>query len=140
MASADPANPAVIRTVRLACGPASRVTGASSIPGSGMKVFHMTLMPCGAFIASVVSAGRWKCATAEGCHGQHAAPRPRPCERGRGGQRHGHGRCGHGTRLATCPCVHLAVYTVVRIQLNAAAACDVRNRKDFIQLTLNVIS
>ncbi len=64
MASADPAKPAVISTVRLACGPASRVTGASRTPGSSMKVFHMTLMPCGAFIASVVRAGRWKCATA----------------------------------------------------------------------------
>jgi hypothetical protein len=64
MASADPAKPADISTVRLACGPASSVTGASSSPGSGMKVFHMTLMPCGAFIPSVVRAGSLKWAAA----------------------------------------------------------------------------
>jgi hypothetical protein len=29
-----------------------------------MKVFHMTLTPCGAFIPSVVSAGSRKCAIA----------------------------------------------------------------------------
>jgi hypothetical protein len=64
MASADPAKPAVSTTVRLAWGPASSVTGASSTPGSGTKVFHMTLMPCGAFIPSVVRAGSRKCAAA----------------------------------------------------------------------------
>ena len=87
----------------------------------------MTLMPVGAFIASVVRAGRWKCAAAtalyrkyqvnwsvsyglpatirdagippqphghhdraeqviQAGHGQHAALRPRPRDRGRGGQ------------------------------------------------------
>ena len=64
MASADPANPAVMNTVSAACGPASHVTGASSVPGSIMNVFHMTLTPCGAFIAVVISAGRCPCAIA----------------------------------------------------------------------------
>ena len=50
--------------VRLTCGPASSVTGVSSIPGSRKDVFHITLMPRGAFSAVVTSAGRCPCATA----------------------------------------------------------------------------
>ena len=64
MASAEPAKPAVISTVRLVCGPNSSVTGASSTPGSSMNVFHMTFTPCGAFIAVVTSAGSLRCAIA----------------------------------------------------------------------------
>jgi len=64
MLTADPANPSVMSTVRLACGPASSVSGASSTPGSGMAVFHMRLIPCGAFIPVVTSAGSLRWATA----------------------------------------------------------------------------
>jgi hypothetical protein len=64
MASADPAKPAVMNSVRALCGPKSSVTGASSTPGSSMNVFHMTFTPCGAFIAVVTSAGSRRCATA----------------------------------------------------------------------------
>ena len=56
--------PRVSRIVRLTCGPASSVTGASRIPGSSREVFHIRLMPRGAFIAVVTSAGRCPCATA----------------------------------------------------------------------------
>ena len=62
--AADPAKPAVISTVSEVCGPNSRVTGVSSTPGSRMEVFHMRLMPCGAFMAAVTSAGSLPCATA----------------------------------------------------------------------------
>jgi hypothetical protein len=55
--AADPANPSVSATVRLTCGPSSSVTGLSNIPGSKNDVFHMTLMPRGAFVAVVTSAG-----------------------------------------------------------------------------------
>ena len=72
-AKADPAKPAVMRTVRLACGPASSVTGASSMPGSSMKVFHMTLTPCGAFIPWVIRAGSRKCATAVASYRKYQA-------------------------------------------------------------------
>ena len=64
MASADPANPAVMNAVSAVCGPSSSVTGASSAPGSSMNVFHMTLTPCGAFIAVVTSAGSRPCTIA----------------------------------------------------------------------------
>ena len=64
MARLDPANPAVMNTVSAVCGPSSSVTGVSSAPGSSMNVFHMTLTPCGAFIAVVISAGRCPCAMA----------------------------------------------------------------------------
>ena len=42
----------------MVCGPASSVTGVSSTPGSSSEVFHIRLMPCGAFIAVVTRAGR----------------------------------------------------------------------------------
>ncbi len=58
MAAADPAKPAVVRIVRLTCGPNSSVTGASSTPGSSREVFHIMLTPVGAFIALVTRAGR----------------------------------------------------------------------------------
>ena len=61
--NALPAKPTVISTVRLVCGPASSVSGASSTPGSSMNVFHITFTPCGAFSAVVTSAGSRKCAT-----------------------------------------------------------------------------
>ena len=64
MAVADPANPAVSSTVRLTCGPNSKVTGASSTPGSSSGVFHMRFTPCGAFMAVVTRAGSRKCAIA----------------------------------------------------------------------------
>ncbi len=50
--------------MRLTCGPASTVTGASRMPGSRIVVFHIMLMPTGAFIAVVTSAGSLPCATA----------------------------------------------------------------------------
>ena len=62
--AADPAKPSVSAIVRLTCGPASSVTGVSSMPGSRNDVFPITLMPRGAFIAVVTSAGRCPCATA----------------------------------------------------------------------------
>src|SRR5215467_15511811 len=58
MAVADPANPAVVRTVRLTCGPSNKVRGVSSTPGSSSDVFHIKLTPVGAFIALVTRAGR----------------------------------------------------------------------------------
>ncbi len=64
IASAEPAKPSVSSTVMLACGPASRVSGASSTPGSSIGVFHMRLTPCGAFMPAVLSAGRRRWATA----------------------------------------------------------------------------
>ncbi len=73
MAIADPAKPAVISAVRLACGPASSVTGASSIPGASMKVFHMTLTPCGAFIPFVIRAGSRRCAAAVASYRKYQA-------------------------------------------------------------------
>ena len=73
MLSADPANPSVMSTVRLACGPASSVSGARRTPGSGMAVFHMRLIPCGAFIAVVISAGSLRWATAEASYRKNQA-------------------------------------------------------------------
>src|ERR1022692_5008751 len=64
MAQADPAKPAVSSTVRLTCGPSSRVTGVSTTPGSSSDVFHIRLTPTGAFIALVTRAGRWPWLTA----------------------------------------------------------------------------
>ena len=64
MAVADPAKPAVSITVRLTCGPHASVTGARTMPGSSMNVFHITFTPCGAFIAVVTRAGRCRCAIA----------------------------------------------------------------------------
>jgi hypothetical protein len=61
-AAADPAKPAVVTTVRLTCGPSSRVTGASSTPGSNNEVFHIMLSPTGAFIALVTRASSWPAA------------------------------------------------------------------------------
>ena len=61
--AAEPANPSVSSRVRVVCGPASSVTGLSSTPGSSSEVFHIRLMPCGAFIAVVTRAGRLPCAT-----------------------------------------------------------------------------
>ena len=55
--AADPAKPSVSATVRLVCGPASSVTGVSSIPGSRKDPFHIMLTPRGAFRAVVTSAG-----------------------------------------------------------------------------------
>ncbi len=55
--AADPAKPSVRPTVRLTCGPASSVTGVSTIPGSSNDVFHIRLTPCGGFKAVVTSAG-----------------------------------------------------------------------------------
>lgn len=49
--------------VRLTCGPASTVTGVSSTAGSSTDVFHIRLMPRGAFIAVVTRCGRLPCAT-----------------------------------------------------------------------------
>ena len=62
--AAEPANPTVIRTVSEVCGPSSSVTGVSRTPGSSSEVFHMRLMPCGAFMAVVTRAGSLPCATA----------------------------------------------------------------------------
>ena len=73
MASADPANPAVMKMVSAAWGPSSSVTGASSTPGSIMKVFHMAFTPCGAFIAVVISAGRCPCAIAAASYRKNQA-------------------------------------------------------------------
>ncbi len=64
MLAAEPAKPTVVSTVSAACGPRSSVTGVSSTPGSGSEVFHIRLMPCGAFMAAVTSAGSRPCATA----------------------------------------------------------------------------
>ncbi len=49
-AKADPANPAVMRTVGQGLPAGQHRHRASSMPGSSMKVFHMTLTPCRAFI------------------------------------------------------------------------------------------
>ena len=62
--AAEPANPSVSTRVRVTCGPASHVTGASSTPGSSSDVFHIRLMPCGGFSAAVASAGSLPWATA----------------------------------------------------------------------------
>ena len=62
--AAEPAKPSVSAMVRLTCGPNSRVTGLSTTPGNRNDVFHITLMPCGVFIAVVTRAGRCPCATA----------------------------------------------------------------------------
>src|SRR5580700_5941130 len=64
MVAAEPAKPSVSSTVRLTCGPASKVTGVSSTPGSSSEVFHIMLMPAGAFIAVVTRAGSLPCAIA----------------------------------------------------------------------------
>src|SRR5580693_1552681 len=63
MVAAEPAKPSVSSTVRLTCGPASKVTGVSSTPGSSSEVFHIRLTPRGAFIAVVTRCGRLPCAT-----------------------------------------------------------------------------
>jgi hypothetical protein len=62
--AAEPAKPSVSRTVRLTCGPASTVTGVSSTAGSSTDVFHIRLMPRGAFIAVLTRAGSFPCVTA----------------------------------------------------------------------------
>jgi len=62
--AAEPAMLSVSTIVRLTCGPASSVTGASRIPGSRTDVCHIMLTPCGAFKAVVTRAGRCPCATA----------------------------------------------------------------------------
>ncbi len=62
--AADPAKPTVSSTVKLTCGPASSVTGVSTIPGSKIEVFHSRLTPCGGFMAVVTKAGRCPCAIA----------------------------------------------------------------------------
>src|ERR1700730_9905433 len=59
--AADPAKPSVSAIVRLTCGPASSVTGESSVPGSRNDVFHIRLTPRGAFKAVVTSAGSLPC-------------------------------------------------------------------------------
>jgi len=64
MLAAEPAKPSVSTTVRLVCGPASSVTGVSSIPGSRNGVFHIRFTPVGAFSVVVTSAGKCPCATA----------------------------------------------------------------------------
>jgi hypothetical protein len=61
--AAEPAKLAVTMTVRLVCGPASSVTGASTSPGSSSEVFHIRLMPCGAFSPVVTRAGSRPCET-----------------------------------------------------------------------------
>jgi hypothetical protein len=58
MAAAEPAYPSVTRTVRLASGPASSVTGASATAGNSTELFHISGKPYGAFSAVVTSAGR----------------------------------------------------------------------------------
>ena len=73
MASAAPAKPTVISTVRLTCGPASSVTGASSTPGSSIGVFHIRLMPCGAFMPAVLRAGSRRCAIADASYRKNHA-------------------------------------------------------------------
>ena len=62
--AAEPAKPAVISTARAVCGPSRSVTGVSRTPGRRTEVFHITLTPCGAFMAAVTSAGSLPCATA----------------------------------------------------------------------------
>ena len=57
MVAAEPANPSVSRTVRVACGPMASVSGANTTPGSRKDVFHIRLMPCGAFSAVVTRSG-----------------------------------------------------------------------------------
>ena len=64
MTAADPAKPAVVKTVRLTCGPNRPVTGASRTAGSSSGVFHIKLTPCGAFIPAVIRAGSRPCRTA----------------------------------------------------------------------------
>ncbi len=64
MAAADPAKPSVSSVVRVACGPMSRVRGAKTTPGSRNEVFHIRLMPCGAFTAVVTRSGSRPCAIA----------------------------------------------------------------------------
>ena len=64
MAAADPAKPSVSSVVRVACGPMSRVSGAKTTPGSRNEVFHIRLMPCGAFTAVVTRSGSRPCAIA----------------------------------------------------------------------------
>src|SRR5258708_26580399 len=64
--AADPAKPSVSTIVRLTCGPASSVTGVSSVPGSRNDVFHITLTPRGGFRAVVTSAGSLPCPIAVG--------------------------------------------------------------------------
>ena len=56
--AAEPAKPSVSTTVRLTWGPASSVTGVSTIPGSRKDVCHIRLTPWGAPIAVVTKAGR----------------------------------------------------------------------------------
>ena len=62
--AAEPAKPAVSKMVRLVCGPASSVTGVSTMPGSRTDVFHIRLMPCGAFRPVVIRAGSCPCDSA----------------------------------------------------------------------------
>ncbi len=73
--AAEPAKPAVSRMVRLVCGPASSVTGASRIPGSRTDVFHIRLMPCGAFSPVVTRAGSRPCETAVALYRMNQANR-----------------------------------------------------------------
>ena len=61
--------------VRLACRPASSVTGASRTPGSSADVFHIRLMPCGAFSPVVTSAGSRPCETAVALYRMNQANR-----------------------------------------------------------------
>jgi hypothetical protein len=75
MAAADPAYPRVARTVRPASGPASSVTGASTTAGNSTVLFHIRLMPCGAFMAVVTSAGRCPWATASAAYRMNQAIR-----------------------------------------------------------------
>ncbi len=64
MARAEPAKPSTSRVVSATCGPNNAVTGLMMTPGSRNDVFHIRFTPCGAFIATVVSAGSRKCLTA----------------------------------------------------------------------------
>src|SRR5712692_7690574 len=75
MAVAEPARPAVVRTVRLTCGPSRSVTGASSTPGSSNEVFHIRLTPVGAFIPLVTRAGRCPWLTAVAAYRRYQANR-----------------------------------------------------------------
>ncbi len=75
IAAAEPAKPTVVRMVRLTCGPASSVTGASRTPGSSSEVFHIMLTPVGAFMALVTSAGRWPWLTAVAAYLRYQANR-----------------------------------------------------------------
>src|SRR6516165_8849037 len=61
--------------VRLVCGPASKVTGASTIPGSRTDVFHIRLRPCGAFRPVVIRAGSRPCETAVALYRMNQANR-----------------------------------------------------------------